>query len=89
MLITLKVLVGIAGAILVVGLIIGLIKPKWILFWMDHPTRFGVVTLVTAFAILIFMVAWTIYAVMYLKPKEKGVMQDRHAEEQQEIRLDR
>ena len=89
MLITLKVLVGIAIAILVIGLIVGLIKPKWVLFWMDNPTRFGVVAIVTAFAILVFMIAWTTYAVMYLKPKEKGVTQNRQAEEQQEIRLDR
>jgi hypothetical protein len=30
-------------------LIVGLIKPKWILLWMDQPSRLGIVAIAAAF----------------------------------------
>lgn len=38
-------------------LLVGLIKPKWLLFWMDKPGRLPVV----AIAILLFMVGATLF----------------------------
>jgi len=38
-------------------LIVGLIKPKWVLFWMKEPDRFVVVAICT----VLFMLAMTMY----------------------------
>jgi len=80
MLIFFKVLVAISVLILVVGLI----KPKWVLFWMKRPDRLTV----TALAMLLFMSAWTGIAKLTLKPRERGAM-ERSAEEANELQLDR
>lgn len=64
MLIFLKVLVGLAILIF----LIGLIKPKWILFWMKKPDRITATTI----ALLLFMAAWTGIAKMTLKPKAQS-----------------
>ncbi len=61
MLISLKVLVGLSILIF----LIGLIKPKWVLFWMKQPDRLTATTL----ALLLFMGAWTGIATLTLKPK--------------------
>jgi hypothetical protein len=62
MLIALKVLVVLAVLIL----IIGLIRPKWVLFWMKEPDRLSI----TALAMALFMGGWTGIAKMTMKPKE-------------------
>lgn len=41
----------------VVILIVGLIKPKWLFFWMDNPGRFPAIVLCSA----LFMVALTMF----------------------------
>jgi len=47
-------------------LLIGLIKPKWICFWMKEPNRIAVSTI----SILLFMGGMTGIAKLTLKPKE-------------------
>ena len=44
---------------------IGMIKPKWVVFWLKQPDRLSV----TAIAMLLFMGAWTGIAKLTLKPK--------------------
>jgi hypothetical protein len=80
MLIFFKVVVAVSVLIL----IIGLIKPKWVLFWMKKPDRLTV----TALAMLLFMASWTGIAKLTLKPKERGGM-TRTAEESNELQLER
>lgn len=80
MLIFLKVLVAVSALIL----IIGLIKPKWVLFWMKEPDRLTI----TALAMLLFMASWTGIAKLTMKPKERGAM-NRSAEESNELQLER
>jgi hypothetical protein len=63
MLIFLKVLVLLSLLMLVVGLI----KPKWVLFWMRNPDRL----LVSIIALLLFMASWTGIASLTLTPKAK------------------
>lgn len=58
-----KILVGFSA----VYLIIGLIKPKWVLFWMKQPDRLTV----SSIALLLFMGGWTGIAKLTLKPKEQ------------------
>lgn len=64
MLLTLKILVVVSVLILIVGLI----KPKWVLFFMKRPDRLTV----TALAMILFMAAWTGIAKITLKPKERA-----------------
>jgi hypothetical protein len=80
MLIFLKCLVALSILIL----IIGLIKPKWILFWMKQPDRLTASSL----GLLLFMASWTGIAKLTLKPKPP-VESHRSAEEQNELNLDR
>lgn len=80
MLILFKVLVVISLLIL----IIGLIKPKWVLFWMKQPDRLTI----TAVSLLLFMAAWTGIAKLTLKPKENSATQ-RSVEESNELQLER
>ncbi|MCU0734915.1 MAG: hypothetical protein MUF20_05235 [Methylotetracoccus sp.] len=65
MLLALKVLVAVS----VLVFIVGMIKPKWVLFFMKQPDRLTV----TALAMILFMSAWTGIAKMTLKPKERAV----------------
>jgi len=82
MLLFLKILVGISMLIF----LIGLIKPKWILFWMKQPDRLTVTTL----ALLLFMGAWTGIAKLTLKPKAPtDAPQHRSVEDQNTLELDR
>ncbi len=53
-------------------LIVGMIKPKWIFFWMEKPDRL----LVSTVALLLFMVAWTAIAKLTLTPQAKNVMEN-------------
>jgi uncharacterized membrane protein YqjE len=80
MLLFLKILVGLS----VVVLIVGLIKPNWICFWMKEPNRIAVSTI----AMLMFMGAWTGIAKMTMKPREKVPEQHRSVEDQNELQLD-
>ncbi len=48
-------------------LIIGLIKPKWVLFWMKEPSRI----LVSGIALILFMGAMTGWSQFTVKPKPK------------------
>ena len=48
-------------------LIIGLIKPKWVLFWMDQPSR----VLVSGIALILFMGSMTGWSQFTVKPKPK------------------
>ena len=79
MLISLKIL-AVSSVII---LIVGLIKPKWILFWMKQPDRLTV----TMLSMLLFMVSWTFIAKLTLKPKEVGATQERPVDEQNELPL--
>jgi hypothetical protein len=61
---TLKALAVLAVAMLIVGLI----KPKWIFFWMKAPDRI----LVTIVSLLLFMGAFTGHTmVVGIQPKQK------------------
>lgn len=71
LLIALKITVVLSGVILIVGLI----RPKWILFWMKRPDRLTV----TALAMLLFMASWTAIAKLTLKPKEVEPVESRRS----------
>jgi ABC-type nickel/cobalt efflux system permease component RcnA len=80
MLLTLKILVAVSVLILIVGLI----KPKWVLFFMKQPDRLTV----TALAMVMFMGAWTGIAKLTLKPKSQ--MEEKPAvEDSNQLKLDR
>lgn len=66
----LRILVGFSA----VYLIVGLIKPKWVLFWMKRPDRLTA----SSIALLLFMAGWTGIATLTLKPKDA----QQHHEEQ-------
>ena len=68
----------------VVILIVGLIKPKWILFFMKYPDRLTV----TSLAMVLFMASWTGIAKLTLKPKER-VAEHRSSEDVNQLKLDR
>ena len=74
----------ICAAASVLILIVGLIKPKWILFFMKQPDRLSV----TALAMVMFMASWTGIAKMTLKPKER-VAAERPAEDANQLQLTR
>ena len=67
-----------ATVFFVIGMIIGLIKPNWVLFWAKSPDRLTAVVTVSAIAMLLFMAGWTGLAQLTLKPKEP---QQRHEEQ--------
>ncbi|MGI9213460.1 MAG: hypothetical protein ACR2HF_13390 [Methylococcaceae bacterium] len=64
MLIFMKVLVGLSILIFLVGLI----KPKWILFWMKRPDRITVTTI----ALVLFISSCTGNAKLNLKHKAQS-----------------
>ena len=49
-------------------LIIGMIKPKWVFFWMKEPNRI----LVSGIALIMFMVGATGYSQFTVNPKHKS-----------------
>ena len=80
MLLALKTLVAVS----VLVLIVGLIKPKWVLFFMKQPDRLTV----TALAMVMFMAAWTGIAKLTLKPRSQ--MEEKPAvEDTNQLKLDR
>ena len=46
--------------------LIGLIKPKWILFWMKEPDRLWA----SSVGLLLFMASVTLYSEIRMKPKQ-------------------
>ena len=68
----------------VIILIIGLIKPKWVLFWMKEPNRI----LVSSIALILFMVSFTGYSSLTVHPKPKSE-RDRTREEMNDLNLGR
>jgi hypothetical protein len=80
MVIFLKVLVGLSILIF----IIGMIKPKWVLFWMKKPDRLTA----TSVALLMFMGGWTGIAKLTMKPKPPVESHSqRSADDQNELDL--
>lgn len=67
--------------------IVGLIKPKWILFWMKQPDRL----IATSLGLLLFMASWTGIAKLTLKPKAPQAVQhsERSVDEQNTLQLGR
>lgn len=64
------VIVAIFKALIVLSiliLVIGLFKPKWILFWVQDPNRF----LVSGIALLLFMGSVTGWSQFTVQPKQK------------------
>lgn len=67
---TIAVLVATLKALIVFSIIIlilGLIKPKWVLFWVKEPSRI----LASSIALIIFMASVTGYTHFMVKPKPK------------------
>ena len=67
---TIAVVVAMLKALVVLSiliLIVGLIKPKWILFWMKEPNRI----MVSGIALLLFMGSMTGYTQLTVQPKQK------------------
>ncbi len=62
-------------------LIIGLFKPKWILFWMKEPDRLWV----SALAIFMFMGTFTAWSEMRM-PHKTAQQREREMEHQQELK---
>jgi len=62
MVITLKLL----AVLIVLILIIGLINPRWVLFWMKSPDRLTL----SSICIIAFMATWTGIARLTLTPKQ-------------------
>jgi len=67
---TIAVVVAMLKAFVVLSiliLIVGLIKPKWILFWMKEPNRI----MISGIALLLFMGSMTGYTQLTVQPKQK------------------
>jgi hypothetical protein len=69
--------------------LIGMVKPKWVLFWMKNPDRLWASTL----GLLLFMGSWTLYSEMTMKHRPAGQAHEqerpRSPEQQNELQLDR
>jgi hypothetical protein len=74
----LRIVVAFAAVFFVIGMIVGLIKPKWVLFWAKRPDRLTASVTVASIAMLLFMAGWTGIAKLTLKPKDP---QQRHEEQ--------
>jgi hypothetical protein len=73
------VMVAVLKALVVLSilvLIIGLIKPKWVLFWMRDPSRL----LVSCVALLLFMGSMTGYSQLTVQPKPPSERERTEAE---------
>lgn len=66
-------------------LIVGMIKPKWVLFWMKNPDRL----MVSMIAMVLFMASWTMYSKLTLKPKPKVDMDKSSVEDRNQLQLNR
>ncbi len=68
--------------------LIGLIRPKWILFWMKEPDRLWA----SSVGLLLFMASVTAYSELRLRHKTPGQgeqHQQRSADQQNELQLGR
>jgi ABC-type nickel/cobalt efflux system permease component RcnA len=82
---TVAVAVAILKALVALSLILfilGMIKPKWILFWMNEPSRI----LVSGIALSLFMVSMTGFTQLTVHPKQKSE-RDRTNEETNNLNL--
>lgn len=68
----------------VIILVIGLFKPKWVLFWMKEPNRI----LVSSIALAMFMGSMTAWSQFTVKPKQK-TERERTQDELNELNLGR
>ncbi|CAG0957808.1 hypothetical protein ANRL3_00669 [Anaerolineae bacterium] len=66
----------------IIILIVGLIKPKWVLFWMKEPSR----VLASSIALIILMASFTGYTQLTVKPKPKSE-RERTQDELNELNL--
>jgi hypothetical protein len=86
---TTAVLVAALKALIVLSIIIlilGLIKPKWVLFWMKEPSRI----LVSCIALVMFMGAMTGWSEFNVAPKVKSKTErERTQDELNELNLGR
>ena len=81
-------LVMVLVALSPVVFLIGLVKPKWILFWMKEPDRLWA----SSVGILMFMATFTAYSEIRLKhksPQEGAPQRQVSPEKQNELQLDR
>ncbi len=79
---TLKALVVLSFLIL----LIGMIKPKWILFWMKEPNRL----LVSCIALILFMGSFTGYTQLTVSEKPKAKTErERNRDEVNDLNLGR
>ena len=68
--------------------LIGLIKPKWVLFWMKEPDRLWATTL----GLFLFMGSFTAYSEMRLRHKQAqpgAPTQERSLDNRNELQLSR
>jgi hypothetical protein len=82
MVITLKIL----ALLIVLILIVGLINPRWVLFWMKSPDRLTL----SSICIIAFMATWTGIAKLTLTPKQPNVEhhQERSDDQRNALQLD-
>lgn len=59
-------------------LLVGLIKPKWVLFWMQEPSRL----IVSAVALVMFMIFFTWHTTLTIPAKGGSVSQSKKAPDQ-------
>jgi hypothetical protein len=81
-------LVMVLVALSPVVFLIGLVKPKWILFWMKEPDRLWA----SSVGILMFMATFTAYSEIRLRhksPQERAPQRQGSPERQNELQLDR
>jgi hypothetical protein len=81
-----KIMIGVSILIFLVGLI----KPKWVLFWMKEPDRLTTSTI----GLFLFMASVTGFSELTMKHKtpeqrEREHRQERSADDQNELQLDR
>ncbi|MFO1418513.1 MAG: hypothetical protein U1E83_07555 [Methylotetracoccus sp.] len=80
MILSLKILVALS----VLVLIIGMIRPKWVLFFLKNPDRLSV----TAVAMAMFMIGMTGIAKLTLKPRSPTPV-ERSADDANQLQLTR
>jgi hypothetical protein len=76
MIITLKIL----AVLIPVILVIGLINPRWVLFWMKSPDRLTL----SSICLIAFMATWTGIAKLTLPPKQQNA--EHHQEQSDDQR---
>jgi hypothetical protein len=80
--------IQILAVLAVVIFLVGMIKPKWVLFWMKEPDRLWASSL----GLFLFMAAVTAYSEIRLKhkaPQVREPAQERSADQRNELQLGR